>query len=104
MNRHEIIQSLEQGLASLEQSIGDHHPDAIRARHKLAHIYRAAQRYDQAIALFWQNVTACSHVSGTAHLTTLRRRSSLANCYYAAGRYLEAIPLFEGILRERELA
>jgi tetratricopeptide (TPR) repeat protein len=104
MSREQIIPALELGLARLEDSSGGDHPDAIRIRHQLAHAYRAAQRYDQAVALFGQNVTACARVYGPVHPITLRRRSSLANCYYAAGRYAEAIPRFEGILLDREAA
>ena len=104
MTKYQTTQSLEQQLLTLEQSLGEHHPDAIRARHKLAHAYRAANDFDEALVLFERNVAAGIRVYGPQNLFTLRMRSSLANCLYAAGRYQEAIPLFQEILRGREAA
>ena len=85
------IQDAKEVLVSLEYSLGADHPDTIRARHKLAHAYRAVQRFEEAISLFAENAGLCDRVFGAAHLITLRRRSSLANCYYAAGRF-NALP------------
>ena len=99
--RREKIERLEELLAGWRD--GDP-VELAQVRHQLAHAYRADQRFEEALALFEENVAVCRRVFGDDHQVTLRRRSSLANCHYAAGRYGEAIALFEGILRDRERA
>ncbi len=96
------ITRLENSLAAMEKAESGDPAEAVQARHQLAHAYRADKRFDEALALFAENVAVCRRVFGDDHLVTLRKRSSHANCLYAAGRYGEAVALFEEILQDRE--
>ena len=103
-DKRERIGRLEMLLAAMEGSESADPAEAVQVRHQLAHAYRANKRFDEALALFAENVAVCRRVFGDDHLVTLRKRSSQANCLYAAGRYREAVTLFEGILQDRERA
>ncbi len=89
-------------MASCEAALGSSHMDTVPLRHRLAHAFRAAKDFYEAIPLFESNVRICERVFGYDHLVTLRRRSSWANCHYAAGDYPEAARLFGEILQDRE--
>lgn len=80
---------------------GDDHPDTLRAQHRLAHAYRAARRFEDALRWFQRAAAGSARVYGDEHLETLRCRSSLANCHYAAGDTELAIRLFGELLEIR---
>ena len=81
-------------LDALLAAKGSDHPDTLRAQHRLAHAYRAARRFDEALRWFDLAAEGSERVHGPAHLETLRCRSSLANCHYAAGHTDVAIEMF----------
>ena len=83
---------------------GDSHPDALRAQHRLAHAYRAARRFDDALRWFEAAATGSAARRGDSHWETLRYRSSLANCHYAAGHTDIAIAMFRELLAARRAA
>ena len=88
MVRNQAIKPLELQLLTLEQSLGEHHPDAIRARHQLAHAYRAANDFVEALVLFERNVAAGIRVYGPQNLFTLRMRSHCFKKFCEAGKLL----------------
>ena len=83
---------------------GDDHPDTLRAQHRLAHAYRAARRFDEALRRFRRAADDSARIHGAEHPETLRYRSSLANCHYAAGHTELAIKLFGELFEARRLA
>ena len=71
---------------------------ALRAQHRLAHAYRAARRFDEALRWFRAAAQESAALYGAADWRTLRYRSSLANCYYAAGAVERAAQMFYELL------
>ena len=74
---------------------------ALRARHRLAHSYRAARRFDDALRWFRAAAADSAALYGADDWRTLRYRSSLANCYYAAGEVERAAAMFASLLAVR---
>ena len=89
--------------AQLAANGGDH-PDTLRAQHRLAHAYRAARRFDEALRWFDLAAEGSARALGPDHLETLRYRSSLANCHYAAGHTDVAIEMFAALFDARRAA
>ena len=89
--------------AQLAANGGDH-PDTLRAQHRLAHAYRAARRFDEALRRFELAAAGSARRHGPDHLETLRYRSSLANCHYAAGHTDVAIEMFGALFEARRAA
>ncbi len=104
LTEEESLRRLRKTLASLEQDLGPDHPDALNARHRLAHRLRAQGELGQALGLFQASAEGWSRALGPDSAEALRARSSLANCYYAAGRYDDAIRQFAQVLEARERA
>ena len=73
----------------------------LAAQHRLAHAYRAARRFDEAIRWFIETVEGSVETFGENHVETLRYRSSLANCHYAAGHTDLAIGMFRELYEAR---
>ena len=71
------------------------------AQHRLAHAYRAAGRYDEALRWFESAAEGSAVIHGDAHPVALNYRSSLANCHYAAGHTDRAMEMFRQLLEER---
>ena len=71
---------------------------ALRAQHRLAHAYRAARRFDEALRWFRAAAQESAALYGASDWRTLRYRSSLANCYYAAGAVERAAEMFYELL------
>lgn len=96
--------NIQQRLADLN-AMGDAGSDVGQnlpaAQHRLAHAYRAAQRYDEALHWFQSAAEGSTDIRGSAHPVTLNYRSSLANCHYAAGHTDRAIEMFRQLLAER---
>lgn len=74
---------------------------ALRAQHRLAHAYRAARRFDDALRWFRAAAADSAALYGADDWRTLRYRSSLANCYYAAGDLERAAAMFASLLAVR---
>ena len=75
---------------------------ALRAQHRLAHAYRAARRFDEALRWFRAAAQESAALYGASDWRTLRYRSSLANCYYAAGAVERAAEMFCELLDIRQ--
>lgn len=75
---------------------------ALRAQHRLAHAYRAARRFDDALRWFRATAHDSAALYGADDWRTLRYRSSLANCYYAAGEVERAAAMFASLLAVRQ--
>ena len=96
--------NIQHRLAELE-AVGDSgHGNLPAVQHRLAHAYRAARRYDEALRWFEVAAGGSEAVHGSAHPVTLNYRSSLANCHYAAGHTGRAIEMFRQLLTERRAA
>ena len=97
-------EEIRQRLAEVEAARSEG-PDgsrwALAAQHRLAHAYRAARRFDEAIVWFADTVDKSAMVHGADHPETLRYRSSLANCHYAAGDTDRAIGMFRELYEAR---
>ena len=74
---------------------------ALRAQHRLAHAYRAARRFEEALRWFRAAARESAALYGASDWRTLRYRSSLANCYYAAGAVERAAEMFYELLDVR---
>ena len=70
-------------------------------QHRLAHAYRAARRFDEAVGWFADTVERSVEIHGAHHVETLRYLSSLANCHYAAGHTELAIGMFRELYEAR---
>ena len=70
----------------------------------LAHAYRAARRFDEALRWFELAAEGSARRRGPDHLETLRYQSSLANCHYAAGHTDVAIEMFAALFDARRAA
>ncbi len=93
--------------AGLEEARADGGEDGallLAAQHRLAHAYRAARRFDDAIDWFSDTVDKSAGIHGPGHPETLKYRSSLANCHYAAGYTERAIGMFRELYEARRLA
>lgn len=99
-----LIQRRRQELDAAQASCGARHAAVLRARHRLAHAYRAARRYDAALRWFQAAAQDSATLYGDNDRRTLRYRSSLANCYYAAGDVERAAQLFAKLLAVRQAA
>ena len=93
---------IQQRLAELEAVRYSGNGNLPAAQHRLAHAYRAAGRYDEALRWFESAVEGGAATRGNAHPVTLNYRSSLANCHYAAGHTDRAIEMFRQLLAERQ--
>ncbi|WP_311473901.1 tetratricopeptide repeat protein, partial [uncultured Actinomyces sp.] len=58
--------------------LGPNHPDTLTSRNNLARAYQDADRLEQAIDLFEQNLTDSEHVLGPNHPWTTLFRDNLA--------------------------
>ena len=93
---------IQQRLAELEAVRYSGNGNLPAAQHRLAHAYRAAGRYDEALRWFESAAEGSAATRGNAHPVTLNYRSSLANCHYAAGHAEHAIEMFRQLLVERQ--
>ena len=96
-------QAIEYGeplIADLARTIGDTHPNTLTSRNNLAYVYKAAGRFDAAIALHEQTMEDRVRVLGEDHPETLTARNNLAAAYDDAGRLDKAIPLYEQTLAD----
>ena len=91
-------------LAAVRASGDDGARNLPTAEHRLAHAYRAAGRYDEALRRFEAAAAGSAEIHGAKHPLTLSYRSSLANCHYAAGHTDRAIAMFQELLAERRAA
>ena len=95
------IQRALAGLEAARSIDSDSGVSLMVAQHRLAHAYRAARRFDEAIGWFANTVERSAEVNGPDHAETLRYRSSLANCHYAAGHTERAIEMFRDLYEAR---
>ena len=98
---------IQQQLAELQAIYAEGASAAHRlpaAQRELARAYRAAERYDEALAWFESAAQGSAAIHGIDHPLALSYRSSLANCYYAAGQTDRAITMFRQLLAERRAA
>lgn len=95
---------IQRALAGLEAERSTGSECGVRllaAQHRVAHAFRAARRFDEAIDRFADTVEKSVEWHGPNHPETLRYRSSLANCRYAAGHTDQAIGMFRELYEAR---
>ena len=98
----ELINHRRRELATAQASDAAGYSAALRAQHRLAHAYRAARRFDDALRWFRAAAADSAELYGADDWRTLRYRSSLANCYYAAGDLERAAAMFASLLDIRQ--
>ena len=94
---------IQRALAGLDEARSSNSGEGplLAAQHRLAHAYRAARRFDEAIDWFAATADESAGFYGVDHPETLRYRSSLANCHYAAGHTNLAIQMFRELYEKR---
>jgi tetratricopeptide (TPR) repeat protein len=88
--------------ARAQQILGPEHPDALRARGKLAVSYLGAGRIEEAIDVGEQVLADCERILDPDHPDRITTRASLAQFYWDAGRIDEAIELGKRVLADCE--
>ena len=91
-----MARTANEGLARV---LGPDHPDTLDSRNNLAMAYLDADRVDEAIAAFEENVKLEETKLGPDHPERSTSRNNLAAAYLEAGRTAEAISAARGHAR-----
>ena len=90
---------LQETVMDLQQkSLGEEHPESLKAMTALAWTYWNLGRVNEAVELQWRVVEVNSKALGTQDVKTLKAMGNLANTYWLRGKRLEAQELGEKVL------
>lgn len=84
------------------EQFGAEHPETLRFRDILVHVYLKADLYDEAISHSEANLADAERILGHDHGDTLQYRDSLAQAYRGAGRIADAVRVGEHNVVEAE--
>ena len=89
---------LEQSMKLKQENLGGTHLSTFQTMEKLAKLYLAQGRHEEALTFMERVVDTVKLRFGTEHRKTLYTQQSLAEVYVKQGRYMEAESLYEEIL------
>ncbi|MFD3617045.1 tetratricopeptide repeat protein [Streptomyces sp. NPDC058676] len=92
----------EQTLERCRETLGEDHPETLRAWHDPASCYRTDQQVRRSVELVERTLQQCRESFGDEHPTTLWTQNVLAGAYCAAGDTDRAVELCERTLEVRE--
>ncbi|GBE94969.1 tetratricopeptide repeat protein [Nostoc cycadae] len=83
-----------QCLSTVQNRLGEDHPDVANSLNNLAYLYNNQGRYDQAEPLYLQALELYKRLLGENHLGIALILNNLAELYRSQGRYDQAEPLY----------
>jgi tetratricopeptide (TPR) repeat protein len=95
---------LEEAVRLSGETLGEDHPDTLKATNLLGRVYLDQGKYDEAEALFTRARDGYGRLHGEAHADTLAARSNLANVAQARGDLDRAEGLYAEVLAAERLA
>ncbi|MCF4967199.1 tetratricopeptide repeat protein [Nostoc sp. CMAA1605] len=84
----------QQCLSTLQNRLGDNHPDVATSLNNLAEVYYFQGKYDQAEPLYLQALALDKRLLGDNHPSVATSLNNLALLYNSQGKYDQAEPLF----------
>ncbi|BBD62594.1 NB-ARC domain-containing protein [Nostoc sp. HK-01] len=81
-------------LSTLQNRLGEEHPNVATSLNNLAELYRSQGRYSQAEPLYIQALALWRKLLGEEHPDVPQGLNNLAALYYSQGRYSQAEPLY----------
>jgi tetratricopeptide (TPR) repeat protein len=98
----EASELTEKVMVARKRTLGEDHPDTLRAMHALANLNSEVGRQQEALELMEKVVAKTERTLGEEHLDTLRAMHNLAISYSEVGRRREALELTEKVVAARE--
>jgi len=83
-----------QCLSTVQNRLGDNHPDVATSLNNLAELYDSQGKYDQAEPLYLQALELRQHLLGDNHPNVATSLNNLARLYDSQGIYERAEPLY----------
>ncbi|UKO97522.1 tetratricopeptide repeat protein [Nostoc sp. UHCC 0870] len=84
----------QQCLSTVQNRLGDNHPDVATSLNNLAYLYYSQGKYDQAEPLYLQALELRQRLLGDNHPHVATSLNNLAYLYYSQGKYDQAEPLY----------
>jgi tetratricopeptide (TPR) repeat protein len=81
-------------LSSVQEILGDRHPDVAASLNNLAELYQSQGRYKAAESLYQKALALRQELLGDRHPDVAASLNNLASLYYSQGRYAAAEPLY----------
>jgi tetratricopeptide (TPR) repeat protein/tRNA A-37 threonylcarbamoyl transferase component Bud32 len=91
---------LERAAALRSGTLGEEHPDTVRARHNLAAALEDSGQFDQAIVLLEQTLARRKARADADPSDLIESLNDLAVAYWESGQASRAIPLYESALEK----
>ncbi len=92
----------QQCLSTVQNRLGDNHPDVATSLNNLALLYKSQGKYDQAELLYLQALELCQRLLGDNHPDVATSLNNLALLYKSQGLYQRAEPLYLQALELRQ--
>ncbi|WP_442947006.1 tetratricopeptide repeat protein [Nostoc sp. UHCC 0870] len=84
----------QQCLSTVQNRLGDNHPDVATSLNNLAALYESQGKYDQAESLYLEALELRQRLLGDNHPDVASSLNNLALLYYSQGKYDQAEPLY----------
>jgi eukaryotic-like serine/threonine-protein kinase len=91
---------LERAVALRNGTLGENHPETVRALHNLAMIFQDAGRFDQAIVLLERTLARRKAHHDPDPSALIESLNDLAVAYWESGQPARAVPLYEAALEK----